>query len=550
MSRASGFFICTVTATVMLLTGSVTPVQAQTKTVPVNVVHAGIDRLYSDLDYVFGLAKEPVQLKSLKDTLDVFFVGVDTKVPAVFQVYVRKGKFNTVLFAPTTAPPAAFRNNIRGLGVKTQNLGTGLYTVKGLFNGFLRESGGISIIAEDRNDAVPLKGGNLAFKTALDPENNDFMASIENTAAQLKEREGAIEELRKQVMPGLKPLKTESPERFSLRKLTIDQQLTELKQAYGESEKVKLVVNLDPKVKTLVSTTELTALAGTDLAKSVSELAKTPSYFANIPRSDKEPLSAAINLKLDELRQKHVKAFLKEARPIILSELKGSTTYSEKSKNYVAVSTDIVFDVLEQGVNDGVYDAFINIHANASGLHTMVGGTKVDGAIVKAGLKKLEGIAKVELDSSKIGDVELHKITLPDDMTELHEIYGKDLILTIGTSPKAVWYAMGEDADAKLKEAIEKVGQPAPETDNIVVFVHAKALLWFQLFDAHRTKHKAGSADDRKVVLDIFKLGSDTFDLKVEKVGETLKSTLVLHEGLLHYFGKAAAKFVKENLQN
>ncbi len=548
MSRTSGLFICGVAA--MLLAGSTVPVQAQSKAVPINVVHAGIDRLYADLDYVFGLANEPEQLKSLKETLDVFFVGVDPKVPAVVQVYVRKGKFNQVLFAPTTPPAKDFRNNIRALGIKQNTLGPGLYGLKVLFIGFLKEGGNVSIIAEDRADLVPLKGGNVAFKTALDPKDHDFMASIENGADQIKDRASAIEEVRKQVLPGMKQLKAETPARFGLRKLTIDQQLTELKQAYSEASKITSTANLDPKAKTFVSTSELTALPDTELAKSLEELAKTSSHFANIPRSTTEPLSAAINLKLDALRQKHVKAFLKEARPIMQSELKTASSYSEKSKDYISLSMDIVFDVLEKGAEDGVFDSFVNVHKNESGLHTMIGGTKVDGAIVKAGLEKLKEKAKVEMDAGKIGDVELHKVTLPDDMEELHEVYGKELVLVLGTSPTAVWYAMGEQAEDKLKEAIEKVGQPAPATDNVVVFVHAKALLWFQLWDAHRTKHKTGSPDDRKIALDIFKKGADSFELKIEKVEQTLKGTLVFNEGLLHYFGKVAAKFVKENFEN
>ena len=547
MSRTSGLIACCVTLTL----ANVAPVQAQVKTEPINVVHAGIDRLYSGLDYVFGLADEKKELDNLKATLNVFFVGVDTKLPTVVRVYVRKGKFNSVLYIPTIGGPGGFRGNIRALGVKTRQMGGGMFGVSGLFNGFMKEAGNISIIAEDRNDTVPLPGGNAAFKKTLDPNDHDFMASIVNDAAQLKDRENAIEELRKQLMPGLKQLKIESPEQFELRKMTIDQQLTELKQAYAESKTVTSFTSLDQKAKQLVSSTELIPLPDTELFKSIEEVAKEPSYFANIARSDKEPLSAAINLKLDALRQKHIKNFLEKSRPLVLKELSDTSTFSEKTKDYVTLSTGIIYDVLDKGTADGLFDSFINLHANESGLHTLIGGTKVDGAVVKAGLEKLKDKAKVELDSSKIGDVDIHKVTLPEDMTELHEIYGKDLVLLIGTSPKAVWYAMGEKAEDQLKAAIDKVTEPAPAADKTVVFVHAKAHLWFKLFDAFRTKHKLGKADDRQIALNALKAGADEFDLIVEKTeAGGLKTTLTLHEGILRYFGKVAAKFVKENLQN
>ena len=568
MFRTSCFVGCCAAA--FALAGGIMPVQAQVKpapvagkTVPINIVHGGVDRLYADIDYIFGLANEPKELKNLKDTLDVFFIGnvkkpaMDTKRPTVFRVYVRKGKFNTVLFAPT-AGAVPFRDNIRALGVKTRNLGTGWFAVAGLFNGFLKEGGNISIIAEDRADAVPLEGvmpvGDLvAFNKKINPQDYDFYVSIENAADQLKDREAAIDELRKQVIPGLKASKTETPARFLLRTLTIDQQITELKQIYSEAATITSFIDLTPKNKTFISTTELTCLPDTDLLKTVESLAAEPSYFANIPRNETEPLSALINLKVDTVRQKHVKAFLDLARPIFHTEVKDADTISAKTKEYTDISIDIIVDVLQKGAADGIFDSFMNIHANAGGLHTMVGGTRVDGAIVKAGLEKLKAAAKVELDTAKIGDVDLHKITLPADMTELHEIYGKDLVLLIGTSPKAVWYALGEKAEDKLKEAIEKVAQPAPATDHVVIHVHGKALLVMQQLDAHRSKHKKGDADIRKQAIEIFKKGGDDFDLKVEKVGEKhekLKSTLTLHEGILHYFGKVVAKFVKENLQN
>lgn len=534
----------------VLFAADVNPLHAQAKAVPANAAQGGVNRLYEDLDYIFGLAKEPAALKELKETLDVFFVGVDPKAPAVAQLYVRKGKFNIVLHVATTPPQGSFRNNIKALGIKNRPLGKGTYTLFGLLNGFLVETTNIAIIAEDRLDAVPVPGGLAAFKATLAPKDYDFVASMKNDAAQQKDREAAIEEVRKQLLPGLKALKTESPAQFELRKLTIDQQLTEIKQIYGEAAEIFTFIDLVPANKSFISSTDLTALPGTELAKAIDDLAKEPSYFANIPTSDKEPLSAMINLKLDALRQQHVKNFLVHARPLILKEVKESETDAAKTKEYKSVSTDIIFDVLEKSAADGVFDSFVNVQANASGLHTMVGGTRVDGAIVKSGLQKLQAVAKVEMDTGKVGDVELHKVTLPDDMTELQKIYGKELVLVLGTGPKAVWYAMGEEAEAKLKEAIEKAAQPAPAANNIVAHVHGKALLWYELFDANRTKHKKGDAEDRKRAIAAFKAGNDTFEFKMEKTGGKLNSILSLHEGILRYFGTVGAKGVKETLQN
>ncbi len=541
---------------ILAISADSTPAHAQAaqppavKTVPINAAVAGVTRLYEDLDYVFGLAKEPKALKDLKETLDVFFDGMDLKSPVVFQVYVRKGSFNTVMHVPTKPPAKDFRNNIKTLGVKNKLTAPGMYQVNGLFNGWLKENAGITILAKDRADIIALPGGLAPFKATLAAKDYDFVAHILNDEAQTNDRKAAIEDLRKQVVEPLKKLKNETDAEFDLRKLTIDQQLTELKQIYGEAKTVHTYLDLVPANKKLVSATDLVALPGTELAKVIDDLAKEPSYFANIPLSDKEPLSGMINLKLDALRQKHVANFLKQARPLMLKEIKESEGNSPKTKEYNLISTDIVFDVLEKSAADGIFDSFIDVHANAGGLHTMIAGNRVNGAVVMPGLKKLADTAKVELNAGKHGDVDFHKVTLPTDLVELQKIYGKDLVLIIGTGPKAVWYALGEKAEEKLKEAIDKAGQPAPAPNNVVSHLHGKALLWYELFDANRTKHKKGDAEARKRAIDALKGGDDVFEFKMEKVEGKLSASLNLNEGILRYFGKVGAKFVTENLQN
>ena len=50
--------------------------QVPVKAIPIDAAHAGIDRLNEDLDYVFGLAKEPKALKDLKELLNEYFKGL------------------------------------------------------------------------------------------------------------------------------------------------------------------------------------------------------------------------------------------------------------------------------------------------------------------------------------------------------------------------------------------------------------------------------------------------------------------------------------------
>ena len=166
-------------------------------------------------------------------------------------------------------------------------------------------------------------------------------------------------------------------------------------------------------------------------------------------------------------------------------------------KAFAGPAADIIFDVIEQSAINGVLDGFVDVKVNAAKLHTMVGGVTGNGASVKQGLLKLKQKATV-VDYAKIGLISLHKVTLPKDIPELHEIFGKDSDLIVGTGTKVIWFAVGNDAEAALREAIALAQKPATEKSNVIASLHAKASIWFKLLDAVRLKKTRGNPDARK----------------------------------------------------
>lgn len=538
------------------LVGSVAPGFAQQQGVaPVNVAYAGVDRLYEDLDYIFGLAPDPRGLKTLKDTLDVFFVGLDPKKPPVIQVHVRNGEFNLVLNVPTT-DAKEFRNNARALGLRSRAIGGGVYQVEELFNGFMHEipasanaGDAATIIAANRGDLAPL-GRFASFKSKLEPKDYDLVASVVNSGEPVKERESAVESLRAQIRKDTVRLKAETTTEFELRRLTLDHQITELKQFYAEAEWIKGLGNVARKNKQAIFEIELKPLAGTDLAKNLAKLRKEPSYFINIPQSYTEPLSGMIHVTLDPPRQKDLEDYLTQARPLVLKEIEEAPTTSATAKIHGAVVAEIILDVMEQSARNGLLDGFINVTVNASGRHVMVGGTKGDGDVVKNGLLKLKQKANVVMDEGQIGDVAIHKVVLPPNLPELEEIFGKQQSLIVGTGPKAIWFALGEGSEAKLKDFIAKTERPAAVKSTVIASLHAKALIWYKLYDAVRGKRKKGDIAARKDAIAAFEQSDGTFDFWLDLRPETLKSTLAFNEGMLRYFGKTGATFVKKYLEN
>jgi len=531
----------------------VSPAVAQTAAdkPSVTIIHSGVERLYEDLRLMFeALAGEKSQYATLQDTLDVYFIGADAKKPGLVQIYVRGGKFKSVLFAPTTNAKS-FRDNLRALGAKNRILGAGLYQLTGLFNGFLKEGNGLSIIAEDRKDVTATPPNIAQIGTKWGIPGHDFIAVIENDD-QIADRKTAVQQLRTELMAGIKPLAMESAEEFALRKLTLEQQISELEQVYSEAQLIVTTGSVLNKEQQLVSETKVVPLPKTSLADHIAANGKEPSKFAAVPFAKDIPLSVRIDFTLDAMRKKHAAEFLKHSRPLALKRIRENSDKSEKTRAYTEKTVEIVFDVLEKSTADGRYDSLLDVRAQASGLHTLIGAVKVDGAVVVAGLEKIKSESAVEMNKEKVGEISLHQVTLPGDLVEMQKVFGKDPHLWVGTAADTVWYAVGENALDELKKAINSVtsaaaAQPAPEPQ--IVQLHVKAGLWMDLFDAIRDKKDKGKNDARELAVEAFSKGGDTFDFSMRKTSEGLVLTLQLHEGILRYAGKAGAKIVKENLQ-
>jgi hypothetical protein len=95
-----------------------------------------------------------------------------------------------------------------------------------------------------------------------------------------------------------------------------------------------------------------------------------------------------------------------------------------------------------------------------------------DGQKLEAAFAKLVDLAKnepdfpdVKLNAGKHGNVNLHTINadIPADEEEARQIFGERLNVVIGTAPKALYVAFGQDGEALLKKAIDQSGARAAE---------------------------------------------------------------------------------------
>jgi len=520
--------------------------QAPAQKSSVTVALSSVDELNRDLEWLFQLANDPKAFKTLKETLEVFSIGVTPDQPIAAQIKIRNGQVKTILSVPVN-DPNGFLENIRTLGVKTKRLAPGLYRTSDVTDGYLRLAGGTAVFAEDRADAVGQIPPPAQLAAFLKSQNFDAGAHLINDPAELAQRRDDMQALEKETLAAIKQRKGEDDDVFKLRKLAVEQQLNELQRMYVEAREIMLgwVTSVEQKHGALNVT--LSALPETSLAQSIALIGQTPSYFAAYKVDTNAPLSGVINFPLDEMRKEHLANWLKASRPVAKKEIAESTTIAAGDKERAQKIADTVYNLLDYSVSQGVFDGFIDVQPAEGGLYTALGGMKVDGSIVVNGLKEIGGEG-TQIAFEKQGDFELHSVQLPSTRLEMQQLFGKETTLYLATSADAVWYAIGPGALERLRSAPESLSKGEAAASTTALAFHIKFSPWLQAIDQRLTRDKKGDAAARQRALAAFKPGGDTMDFALYRENDVVKLQMVVHEGVLRFVGQVMAKFVSENL--
>jgi hypothetical protein len=520
------------------------------------MVLKSVDELYNDLRYILMLStgpKVPNAWTKLKDVLDLYVEGVDKTQPIVIEYKVRNSKFKQVLQVPIQNL-RAFLSNIKQLGVKTKPVpGAGVpdfYQVSGLTSGYLRVLGGkVAIFAEDRADLLGSPAAPAALVATL-AKQYDTGAAIENTPQGMPERKQAMQDIVKEVLASLKPSKDETPEEFQLRKATVEHQMAEIERFYVEAAQILMGWTTNAPQHVGVLNITLSTIPGTSLEKSLQLVGSAPSYFAGYQIDQNAPLSGVVNFALDELRQRNFQASLKLSRPVALQQIAKNTKLDAQQKTHAQQVSDLIHDVLEHAATNGLLDGFVDARPAANNLYAAVGGLRVDGAIVLRGLQGIKDGVQMGVDRE--GDVEIHSVALPANRPGLEELFGKNAAILVGTSPQAVWYAVGPDAMPRLKEAIQKLTQPpTAKVPSPALAFHVKFGPWVTVAERHRgpKKLKKGDIDIGKLALDAFKHGADTMSFRLERVENRAEVHMQINEGVFRFVGAVMAQFIDQTLE-
>lgn len=523
----------------------------------VTILLKSADEAFSDIGHLFKLANAEPQAKTLTQTLDLFLVEVTRSLPISVQGFLAGSDMKYALALPIGDGKKSlkdFLKNIDDLDLTNKPVVgvPNLHAINGLVEAgaFLRydEALKYALVAEWREEV-------FAYKTLPDAKllgSNDLVVLIDSTKEQSAERKKAFDRLRKEGIDALKRNPEETQVQFDVRKKAAIHQLDEIERYFVDSEQIRIGWTTDVPGNRIAVDIDLTPLAGTPLAESVGLIGKSPNRFAKVPTEGAVVVLDA-NFPLDEMH----KTQLLEQVPLAIAAIHEEVEKNEKlsaaekqtGKELSSLGGQIAMGLTKVGAVNGC----LRVYPGKGGNFVSIAGGRVhDGAaftdFLKKGAERLGGADGLTLDVDQEGVVKIHKISLAAYQKEFAELLAADGGVFVGIGADQVWVGSGDGALEKLKEAIKTANSGEVPESNVALAITGNLFPWAKIID-RQADPKSGDPALRKMALEAFSGGADTWSLKLWRDEAKAKVSLILNEGVLRFGGKVGAKFVKESLE-
>ncbi len=438
----------------------------------VTVSFAGYDEVLKDIEFLGELAGNPDLGKLLTDQLDAAtdgqgIQGLDTTRPWGVIVQTDGGmEFPFAIFVPVTdiAELLALIGEVSGMTIPEPVDGVYECNPPGGEPMFVTERNGWGLFSTTKAafDAVPddpstlLEGLNEKYDIAV-------KAQIKNIPKEVLD--GVILPIKMGVQMGMQQESGESDEQYQLRSSMTNQMVDQVLTLLSDLDTITLGFAIDRDAKTSYIDVEIVAKAGSDTAEQLAGLNKSTTDLAgfDLPGA---AVTFSMAYEIADVEVAQGQAALAAVKAQLVAELAKQGLPDDKLQLATKFMTDAM-DVLDKTLAAKKADVAAALILKSDAL-TVVGGMAiVEGAKLEGVLKELAAeIAKDEpefaqalkLDADTLGDVKFHVLSVP--ASELEEemvpLVGESLDIVLGISETKVYFAVGRDALATLKTAINQ----------------------------------------------------------------------------------------------
>jgi len=432
----------------------------------VTVSFSGYDELFSDIDYIGGLANNEGMADGLEALLKLMtqgpmaaedapaVPGVDTKKPwgLLVQAADDSPGFPVLVFVPVTDMDALMGLVMNLAGGEADAPADGVWVIEdaGGQTLYAQEKGGWAFFVSDRAQLADVPADPAAALGGLEKK---YDLAVKVSVANVPEA------FRQEILSGL-----EEGAQMFMPGQPADNVLQQVKTMLNELNEIVIGWQIDQTTGSARLEVEVTAVAGTSLATQFSEIGDTKTNFAGF-----ELPGAAVTLsaagKLSDADVAQVKGTIAEIRTDAVKQLEDEGLSGAELALAKQVLTDLLA-VAEKTIETKSADIGASVVLKPDAITIVAASAIAEGNKLEKVLKQVAGLAMDEepeiaqmlkLDAGTHAGVKLHQLTVPvpPGEEEAAKMFGESLEVVVGLSDTSVYFALGRDATATLKQAID-----------------------------------------------------------------------------------------------
>lgn len=418
-------------------------------------------------------AKVEAALESQVGARDI--PGVDPKRPWGIVVQTDGQQFPAVAFIPVTdlkkalaalepflGKPREASKDVLELQVRNQSV-------------YVAQKGGWAIISPNPEYLESAPKDPIKILDGLDKSYNLAVHVLVNNVPPLF-RQMFLGLIQMGMQQGAERQPGESDEQHAMRTKVAKQAMQQFGTLLNEMENLLVGIKLDDESSSAQLDFQVTAVAGTKLAKQLSADNEAKSRFGGflIPNA---AFALDVASKVADTDLAQAKTTLASMRGSALKELDKQELPEADKKQAKQMVSDL-FDIVQKTLEAGRMDAGIAVLANPQSLAVVAGATLADTAKLDSIIRQLiphlrkEAPAlaeKVKLNADTFEGITFHTAAIPTGLLDeagpkLAEMVGDNLDLVIGIGPEHVYLAAGRNAAGALRDAIRKSKAEAGKT--------------------------------------------------------------------------------------
>jgi hypothetical protein len=239
--------------------------------------------------------------------------------------------------------------------------------------------------------------------------------------------------------------------------------LEQLEQVINDTDELSFGINADQAAKKLAIDFSFTAVPGSKLAAIYGGQHAIPSQFSTVIRQDAAAFyHAATSISPEAIEQS--RSSVSQSLTMVRNALANEDNLTPAQQQEIGDVIDRIADLAIESVSEGRADLGMLLLADQNDFRFIFGAFVADGneaaQLVKdlaVKVKDQPGAPTFKFDQSTYQGVNMHLIeaVVPESEDEARRVFGETLRVHIGTGPKSVYAAVGNDSVALMQELID-----------------------------------------------------------------------------------------------